>query len=183
MDNQQETLKVNLFELGWFAGFVDGEGAVGITKRNRMKRDKTPFITYKPHLIITNTEYILIERMMYILDKMDVPYHISEKVENSKSNRKTYWILSIDGQNRVMKVLPWLTPYLQSCKRHKAGLVMKYCNSRKAHSRSKDGYTKEELDIITLLYQLNLRGNTSTIKDPQRLHARQVSTPEDIVRT
>jgi hypothetical protein len=166
MGNPQETLQS--FEFGWFAGFIDGEGAIGISKRNR-PTEKTHSYTMKPHMQVCNTEYILIEKCMYVLDQLSVPYHISEYPSPS-GNRQPYWTLTVAGQQRVMKLLPALAPLLQSVKREKAELVIEFCQSRENRVKGK-GYTEKELHIVDTLYDMNKRGKKG-VKAPQRLHAR-----------
>lgn len=169
MSNQQET--VNLFELGWFCGFVDGEGAIGISMRNRTTNKDEVFQTPKPHLQISNTEYELIERCMYFCESIGAPYHISTQIPK-KPNRKIAWVIVVAGQQRVMKILPLIAPYLQGIKREKANLVMDYCKSRETRKKGA-GYTDKEKSIINTLYDLNLRGTGE--QAPQRLHAKQLN--------
>lgn len=175
MDNQQET--VSLFELGWFCGFVDGEGAIGISIRNRNEGKR--IFTPKPHLQISNTEYSLIERCMSVLERLNVPFHISH-YPSPTGNRKEYWTLIIAGQKRVMKILPIIQPLLQSCKSLKAKLVMEFCTLRESSIKGQ-GYSDYEMSIIDRLYKLNKRGLNE--QAPQRLHAKHFNLSDDIVQT
>ena len=63
MGNQQGTLAVTDFEIGWLAGIVDGEGTVAFSVYPRQEGGKTlQEVRVKPQVIITNTDKALIER-------------------------------------------------------------------------------------------------------------------------
>jgi len=166
MDNQQETTsKVSPFEFGWFCGFFDGEGSLGITVRRR-KEHKKYYEGFKPHLQVCNTEIELVERCKYFFDALGIPYYVS--YYKGKGKRKPHWNIAVAGLRRVMKILPIIKPGLQGNKKEKADLMMEFCNSRLSKWHRSE-YSQRERQIVDRMFELNQRGKRS---DPQRLYAK-----------
>jgi hypothetical protein len=147
LDNQQATL-----DLGWLAGAIDGEGCVGITRRNRVARLG---FTLKPHLQIANTDKAFIDRCAGILTTLKIPFHISSY--DGKGRRKQAWQITVAGLKRVAKALPLLVPHLTGVKAEKAKLVLEWVDSRLADWHAAP-FTSRQLKIYEQLRQMNERG-------------------------
>ena len=154
MDNQQ----VTPLELGWLVGAIDGEGALGITKRNR--KHATLGFTLKPHVQLCNCDKSFIDRYTSILDKLSVPYHIT--FYKSKGRRREHWTVTTAGLKRVSKILPSITELLCDEKREKAILMQEYIDSRLADWHAAP-FTERQLEIVEVLSGLNTRGRKTDL--------------------
>ena len=154
--------------LAWLAGFVEGDGSIGIGKHTQ----KAGRIIYSPYVRISNTDALLIETCYQILDELDLVYWLHSK----KTRNGIAWDLQIKGFKRCKKLLPLLIPELHGKKKKIAELVLEWILSRELVGNN-NTYTQRELEIYEIIKQLN---NPSF---PQRLHARPLDEGEDIVRT
>jgi len=148
MDNQQ----VTDLELGWLAGAIDGEGCVGVTRRNR--KAKLGF-TLKPHLQITNCDKAFIDRCTTTLKLMEIPFWVS--YYEGRGRRKSAYTVVIAGLKRCAVALPKLVPHLTGQKLVKAKLVERWVTSRLADWHAAP-FTAEQLAIYEQLRQMNERG-------------------------
>ena len=156
--------------LEWLAGFLEGDGSIGLGKHNQTSCKR---IIYSPYIRFSNTDALLIENCYKILDELDLQYWISAK----QTKNGTAWDLSVKGFKRCKKVLPLLIPYLVGKKKKRAELVLEWIESREKTGNHKT-YTQRELEIYTIIKELN------DPSYPQRLHARPLNNEgEDIVRT
>lgn len=151
MDNQQATP----FELGWLVGAIDGEGCIGITRRNRKDHPTTIGFTLKPHVQIANCDKSFVDRCTQILRKMNVPFHVSHY--EGKNRRRENWTVVIAGLKRVNTILPTIAPLLCEEKREKAFLVQEFIDSRLADWHSAP-FTKRQLEVFELVGKLNVKG-------------------------
>lgn len=177
MDNQQ----VTAFELGWLVGAIDGEGCIGITRRNR-KGTRLGF-TLKPHVQISNCDISFIRRCEDALTKMGIPYHVSHY--KSKNRRRESWQIAIAGLKRVNKILPEISSYLCDEKSEKAILVQEFITSRLADWHAAP-FTKRQLEIFTLVGGLNVKGREApNLRDytPSSRSSKYRFRDEDIVQT
>ena len=151
MDNQQATQ----FELGWLVGAIDGEGCVGISRRNRPSRLG---FTLKPHVQIANCDKSFVDRCTEILAKLDIPYHVS--FYEGKNRRSDSWQIAIAGLKRVIKILPLVSPLLCGEKREKAELVLEFVESRLADWHAAP-FTPRQIEIYETVADLNVKGKRS----------------------
>ena len=157
MDNQQVTPVV----LAWFAGIIDGEGTINITKKPTRKRvDGSVRYNYWTFLQIANTDENLILRCIDIMKRLGSNPYVWEKPATEKW-KKAYQI-SLQNMNKTYRVLKAVHPYLVSKRRH-SELVMAFVESRISKyekGRGKNNpYSLEELEMITEIKRLNHRGN------------------------
>lgn len=155
MGNQQ----VTTLELGWLIGAIDGEGCVGITKRNRTNTRNG--FTLKPHVQVANCDRSFIERYCAGLHGLGVPFHVSF-TQNKNPKRRDNWTVITAGLKRVAKLLPFITELLCDEKREKARLVLEYCESR-LNDWHAAPFTRRQLEIVDRLYALNTRGRESRL--------------------
>lgn len=127
MDNQARE------KLIWLAGFIDGEGCIGIQKAsNNVKYSK-----YLPQIGIVNTCFKTIEHIHEILNDLDIGHHIyARKVKSYKHLPQKE--LRFRGFKRCRKFLPLIIPFLVT-KKEQAEVMMEYFTYRdKRHEE--DGY-------------------------------------------
>lgn len=177
MDNQQ----VTDLELGWLVGAIDGEGCVGITRRNRKECAKTLGFTLKPHVQIANCDIEFINRCSNILKKLETPFHISHY--SAKTRQRESWQIVIAGLKRVVKILPIINPHLVGEKKEKALLVYEFCTSRLSDWHAAP-FTKRELDLYNQVALLNRKGHKSQDLRDYTRNSRSSKFPrKDIVQT
>lgn len=104
------------FELGYIAGFIDGEGCLSFsTYRDKNGRPKR----CEPFIQISNVDPSPIE---FIHRKLKVPWKLHQQ------RRQT--LLSFDGFRKVKELLELLTPHL-IVKKEQAKLMLKLLNQHK----------------------------------------------------
>ena len=173
MDNPQ----VTAFELGWLIGAIDGEGCVGISRR---KQSHGASFSLKPHVQISNCDKDFIDRYVLILQKMDIPFHISHY--ESKGRRSESWQVATTGLKRTIKILPHIAQLLCKEKREKAVLVQEFVESRLADWHAAP-FTPRQIEIYTTVAELNVKGKEArNLRDYTR-NSRSSKVPfrEDIV--
>ena len=148
MGNQQPSLTD--IELGWLCGIIDGEGCVYIYRRGGARID------YKPGIRVAMCCFDTIEYLSQLLHKADVPHHITTYKSSKEKNRQANKCITIEGQKRLLKILPWLTPHLITKKRQ-AAVVWQFCEERlKRWHRSE--YSETQLALIEVASIMNKRG-------------------------
>lgn len=62
--NQNKPELLSLRQKAWIAGFMDGEGYLGIVRqRKKETRTQSPTLQYHPYIIISNTQRNVIDRI------------------------------------------------------------------------------------------------------------------------
>lgn len=142
MDNQQVTKE----EIGWLAGIIDGEGTVGMYYQNKKK-----YHTINPSIEIVNTDPSILNKIMFILVRLDCTPYIQTKKHNVKLNPnwKLSYNLKIQKQIKLRRLIPIILPYLTGIKKYKADLILQFLLSRmnKGKPSNKD-YTEYEHKLI-----------------------------------
>ena len=132
----------------YLAGFVDGEGSIGITSMRKGQQ-------FVPFLSIGNTNQQILKD---IRDFLAIGYVTNGY--NSKRNAKTIYHYKLEGRS-LLPVLLSLTPLLV-VKKQQAVLVTKWIAQRIATPRSKrrgnGRYTDEDHAIRFAVQALNKRG-------------------------
>lgn len=162
MGNQQ----VRPDELAWLAGIIDGEGTINIVKKpDRKRKDGTRRYNYWTLLQLSNTNEILIMKVIEIMKKLGTNPYIWEKAETEKW-KKSYQ-LSLQRMTKVKKILDQIKPYLIA-KKPQAEIVLNFINSRLSKFQKGRGrynpYTEEEIKWIEEIKKLNHRGNLRDYK-------------------
>lgn len=151
--------KVQDWEVGYLAGFIDGEGSIMINRHSKKKNKKVYLEVY---VAIYGTDIPTKDKLTDILDRMGLPYHVGWDTRSGYQKRKC-WRIKAVGHKRCV---PWLTrllPYLTT-KRVRAELAWKYLRSRLSRTdRRNDDYTPEELEIVDEIRMAN-RGLGSETK-------------------
>jgi len=144
----------------WLAGFVDGEGYLGILfqrKKENSQQSASPL--YHPYLIVTNTDRnsifyireILGEGRIYEFDRKN--YGFSPSLQYKLTKREA-----------LKRLLVEIKPFLR-VKYKQAELLLKFLETRERRkivtgggSRGKTSFSKEEEEIYQELLRLNKRG-------------------------
>lgn len=126
-------------DLAWFAGFVDGEGTIGISRTNG-KNWKRAYL--RPLLQASNTDRRAVEEMARIAEQ--VTGKRASIVSCSKPNErwKQAWRVKISTQWELLLLLPAIMPHLR-LKGRQAELALDFCK-RKLGRNGKSGYRWNE---------------------------------------
>ncbi len=143
-------MKATEAELGWFAGMLEGEGCVTFFKQAR-KNGKYDIITWAQ---ITNTDEILIAKLISILEKCNLSWYVRTKKVYSKGHSECYYI-ECRQQSMLKRSLEIFTPYMFGAKKAKASLVLDYLNKREG-KRGNVPYTEDEISLIPRDYTPNV---------------------------
>jgi len=157
MDNPQP--KVSEIEYGWFAGFFDGEGSVILAIRATDAKNGSPRI--QPMAKISGTDYIALERITEIFEKVDIAYHVAwyqpkGKMRSGRPYKKA-WSITIAGIKRCKRFYNWITPALV-LKKERAEVLLDYIRSRLSHTNFRESLNRHELDLALKMKGLNLKG-------------------------
>jgi hypothetical protein len=137
-------------QLGYIAGFLDGEGGVQITKTTREGREYT--IALHPTVYFTNTNRESVETLRGWLRTG------STVVSHQKRGYKDTYILHITGMGNIVRLLTCLLPYL-IIKRRRAEILLEYCRSRTERKPGENRhYSLTELELYSALIQANRKG-------------------------
>lgn|SRR5574341_513270 len=172
LDNQQTTA----FEFGWLIGAIDGEGCIGLSKRNRQKS-----INLKPHIQIANCDKDFINRCIRILSDLNIPHWVSHY--EGKNRRRESWQIAITGLKRVNKFLPLIKDLLCLEKREKANLVYEFVLSRLSDWHAAP-FTERQIEIYEKIAELNTKGRKArSLRDYTRNNRSSKYPIKDIVQT
>lgn len=143
-------------DLAWLAGFIDGEGSIGISKEWNYGRP-TLKCNYRPSLSITNSNRESLERAQEIVGNGAIITHKKRNRENPRYKPSYHYTLR--NPRLLVDILLELTPFLV-IKKIQAILVADFCDSRNGNpgrGRYKS-YMTTELETHRLLSVLNKRG-------------------------
>ena len=132
----------------YLAGFVDGEGCIGLRKDSSTKN------VYRGKLHITNTNLMV---LTYIKDKIGFGSLYINRKKGSYGNNKTTYVWEVCNR-QCLKVLEKIKPYLL-VKKEQAGLIIKFQKS--VYRTNKKPNQKKVIirnRIFNELKILNMRG-------------------------
>lgn len=139
---------VNMIDKRWLAGFIDGEGTIGLRRRKDARLRKGYGID--PYVSITNTN-------LNVLKEIQKTFGGSIGVTHDKiGNHRKVYRLRILSHEDILKILEDIKPHLL-LKSRLSELVINYCRLRRNHTKN-DGYTEEEEQIADEVIILNKRG-------------------------
>ena len=149
-------------ELAWLAGFVDGDGSIGL-KRSKSIKSKGG-IRYSPLIQITNCDMKLIAEVRFLLGKLNI--------------RHSYWLRDMKKRNLKWRnagnisiytwidsilFLEFILPYLVG-KKEQAEVLIEFCKTRIGGRRHNNfgkfisTQTGKEKYYWEKLHQLNHKG-------------------------
>jgi LAGLIDADG endonuclease len=147
-----------VIELAWLAGFVDGEGHLGLSHHKNANRGRVE--SFSPVLSIPNTNLSVLERCQQVLNLGKI-YGRSKRGPKWKICR----VLQMCGKNAIYAI-EMIYPYL-FLKKPQADLLLSYAaNFPRRSWRTKPlSAEKEQLrrEIVETLHKLNKRGENVDI--------------------
>jgi len=139
------------FELGYVAGFVDGEGTISVTRQ----RKKNGF-TLHPLIRISGTNRNAVKKMASWFNKsINGPYGKDVYEEERSKNRNDYYSFEIRSWRGVLNILEDIHNKL-IVKKEQAGLVRELCQARLDNYGGE--YTEREIELVEKVQELNKRG-------------------------
>ena len=133
--------KVQEWEGGYLAGFLDGEGSIMINRHSAKRK-----VYLEPYVAIYGTDIPTKDKLTDILDRMGLPYYVGWDTKSGYQKRKC-WRIKAVGYKRCVPWLVTLLPYLTT-KRVRAELAWKCIRSRLSNDSRQNPYTPEELSIV-----------------------------------
>lgn len=156
---------MNVADIGWLAGILDGEGTVAIYKGGPKS------------VSFYNTSHLVMNKVIKILENLGVQYKYSERYANSnfKKNGERFKLLLTVGLYRMQhmkKLLKILYPHL-TCKKDNALKILNYKSKNKVTGLPSLSYKEvfnivKQFDTITPK-QLATIMNTNTIRTSTQL--------------
>jgi hypothetical protein len=165
MDNQQVTRE----EIGWLAGFIDGEGYIGISLN---KNHSNGCKTIKVEMSVCNTDKAMIDKYVAIINKLGSnPYLKKQKKYKcyNGDNKKDVYRATLHRMGPLFRVLKAFLPHLTGQKKTRAELIYEFLESRLWKSDKCKGvrsipYTEREIEIIHRCLELQKRGTSETTR-------------------
>ncbi len=142
-------------ELSWLGGIIDGEGCLMLQKTKFRNRKGELRYSYQPQIQITNTNVIIIEKIIEIYKKYRI--HCTIEIKRPEINYKKRYILTTEGQIECGHFIDLLNPHIIG-KKLQAALLWEFLiiRSKKKH---KAPYSEDENDVYDKMKQANERGN------------------------
>ena len=148
-------------EIAWLAGFIDGEGYIGITfQRKKENRRQSASARYHPYLVISNNNYRVLKGIKEFIGSGYI-YQLSRNSE-LRNKQKQSFQYKLTEMNGLKNLLSSVQPYLR-LKQKQCALLISFINIRKNAKRiygpyrGATSYTTEE-EIYQKLLNLNKRG-------------------------
>jgi signal recognition particle subunit SEC65 len=151
--------------LAWFAGILDGEGSIGLSKNTPRKPTKTNYII-APAIQVSNANFLLVKEVKTILKQLGVKSTHSAVRRFKNAKWADEYKINVTKHADVIKILQAVQPYLIS-KREQAAIVLAFCCNRvgkhRCHSKGNHGqfvqtYDGSELILYEKLRPLNKKG-------------------------
>lgn len=128
----------------WLVGIFEGEGWIGLRKKNQKYKNKT-YTYYQPGLSITMTDEDIIKRLCSILNQKTYRTFIPSGKNIKGENYKTAYRISLYG-NKCLYVAEKMEPYLSERRKEQ----IKYMRENRSQKKTylTEGYSpvKKEKD-------------------------------------
>lgn len=128
-------------DLAWLAGFMDGEGAIGVTRMRDRKYHNDRYL--RPHFQACNTDLRLVEEASRIVFSVTKKKPWVGLTHQQTETRKPAWTIAIHTKTVLSILLPAVIPYLVG-KRRQAEIVLQVCKRRYKRSYELDQIAFEE---------------------------------------
>jgi hypothetical protein len=123
LDNSQA-----IRDLGWLAGILDGEGSIILGTFQRKEGFKQ---TYH-RVCFYNSDEGVINKVSKILDANNVGNHISSRLQYGNLGSREGFTVQVSNLQSIKKLLELILSDL-TCKKDRAELMMRFCDSRLKH--------------------------------------------------
>lgn len=154
---------MNETEKAWLAGFIDGEGSIGLTKEYDQRKG-VGYFHYRPALQISNT----VKSALDDAQEMIGGGYISLLYRDKRGNRKPLYMYALRKQEILKQTLQSIIPYLRIKRKH-AELLVAYIHRRQDIRKNAKGwyapYVTEDEITYAILKEMNRRGVTSPAEE------------------
>lgn len=137
-------------EIGYIAGFLDGEGNISLSMSKPKKRNG--YIQLRPVVAFSNTNREVIDWLSSIFGNSTIYLH-----GGKRGNEKNVWATRISNLRDILAVLELLLPYLK-IKKRQAVLLSGYCKSRLEAIIEGKRLSSKDYNVAEKLKVLNRRG-------------------------
>lgn len=161
-------------DLAWLAGFIDGEGYLGLRAMTdyRLKKSgcmRNPII--RPEFSVVNCDEQMIDKANDIIKELGL--NLRKKKSIPKGVKKPVFSIYLKGNKRMSLLLVPILPYLTGGKKTRAELILKFANSRIKAKTYKNPfgsgrvkpYSEEEIAIWKECQPLMRRGKLDRVKN------------------
>lgn len=145
-------MKATTKELAWLAGFMDGDGAIGITRMTIKRYCRGVYL--RPHFQACSTDLRLVEEAARIIERATGKRPWVGLTHKAHGNKKQAWTFSFNTKWQLVILLPLLIPLLIGKKRQ-AELTLELSSRKYRRAHELDEMAYEECKAI------NLRGRQS----------------------
>ena len=114
-DHTRDDSTQQMLDLAWAAGFIDGEGWIGIARQTRKGYDT---ITHRVKVAITQNNLEVLEHLKDVIGESGA---INKGQRTQKMNRQTYAL--VFDSNHALNVIKKIRPFLKR-KSHEADAVI-----------------------------------------------------------
>tara|TARA_R110000851_G_scaffold4469_2_gene18150 strand:- start:1752 stop:2240 length:489 start_codon:yes stop_codon:yes gene_type:complete len=114
-DHTSDDSTQQMLDLAWAAGFIDGEGWIGIARQTRKGYDT---ITHRVKVAITQNNLEVLEHLKDVIGESGA---INKGQRTQKMNRQTYAL--VFDSNHALNVIKKIRPFLKR-KSHEADAVI-----------------------------------------------------------
>ena len=136
LDNQQA-----IRDLGWLAGVLDGEGSVILGVFNRKDNTKQ----YFTRVCFYNSDEDVINKIVKILDGNQIPPYVESRLQYGNLGNRKGFTVTVGKQEAIVKLLNLIKDDL-TCKRTRAELLIRFCESRVKHQNKP--LNEDESDLL-----------------------------------
>ena len=137
-------------EAAYLAGFIDGDGSIGIYYLGDHHRDnRNGSRYYIPRLSVCNANAEVLEYLQYVWGGS----LLTTAHEGNPHNPAGLYRLQWQAQADLLCILPEIIPYLV-VKKEQAELLLTWCESRQNRPTHKAGYTTREVEIAMEISRL-----------------------------
>lgn len=186
-DNPQQT--VSNFEIGWLVGIIEGEGSITlqISKRARMQS-----LRVEPRVIITNTDQVLVEGALSILDRLGIGKWVMHTKANNikhsaeslvKKSYKDITYIHVTGFKRVARLLSICSQGMVGEKRKRAEVLLRFVKNRLETGGKNTSYSEESVQLMLEFLRMTKTKNYDTVAGMLNEHTRDGrKRPETIAK-
>ncbi|MBS1795615.1 MAG: hypothetical protein JSS81_17295 [Acidobacteria bacterium] len=138
-------------DLAWLAGIIDGEGCFSIFINNRIDASN-PSISAS--LTITNSNCLLLNRCMEILDSLEIKYYYHDPKNGRQQGRRVMRV-KVKNYSSLKCLIELLLPYLVG-KIDQAKITLEFANLAKQRGKLK---YEERAKLMNNIKKLNQHGH------------------------
>lgn len=161
-ENQQQT--VSEFEVGWLAGFLEGEGSICLQIHQRESSRKQN-LRVTPKVIFTNSDLGIIERCVSILDRLGIGkwvHHTNPRNNQNglvkKASKEMHYI-HVSGFKRIHRLLALFRGKLAGNKNVRCEVLFRFVDRRlklSEQTRMQQNFHYDGVDVAAMLEFLKL---------------------------